>query len=60
MLEAILETRQLAPEIIAGVELLLEEDTAVSKEQAQQLIVQLLGAHELEDAPYHVGGIIEG
>jgi hypothetical protein len=61
MLELILETRQLAPEIILAVRLLLDqEDGAVTKDQVHSLVMDLLVAPEIEDADVTVGGIIHG
>jgi hypothetical protein len=59
LIETILETRQLAPEIVLAVQLLLDqEDGAVSKDQVHQLVVDLLMTPEIEDAEIRVGGII--
>lgn len=60
MLEAILETRQLAPEVVQAVEYLLaQEDGAVNKDQVHTLVMELLAAPEMEDVGIHIGGIIE-
>lgn len=60
MLETILETRQLPPEISLAVRLLLDqEEGAVTKDQVHTLVIDLLHLPEDEDAEVRVGGIIE-
>lgn len=59
MLELILETRQLAPEVVMAVKLLLrQQEGAVTKVQVHQLVVDLLMAPEMEDVEVRVGGLI--
>lgn len=59
MLELILETRQLPPEISLAVRLLLDQvEGAVTKAQVHTLVIDLLKTPELEDAEIRVGGVI--
>lgn len=59
MLEAILETRQLGPEIVLAVELLLRDGADMTKDQVHQLVIDLLKMPEHEEAEFRVGGVIE-
>lgn len=59
MLEAILETRQLGPEIVLAVELLLRDGDGMSSDQVHGLVIDLLKMPEHDEAEFKVGGIIE-
>lgn len=59
ILEAILDTRELGPEIVLAVELLLQDDAEMTKDQVHQLVIDLLKMPERDDAEVRVGGIIE-
>jgi hypothetical protein len=59
MLEAILDTRELGPEIVLAVELLLRDGEDMTKDQVHQLVIDLLKMPEQDDAEVRVGGIIE-
>lgn len=57
MLELILETRELGPEIVLAVELLLRDDTMTDR-QVNDLVMELLKMPEQDDAEIRVGGVI--
>lgn len=59
LLELLMETRELDPEVIAAVELLLKEDL-LEEEQVVDLVSALMEAEEDTSSGQHVGGIIRG
>lgn len=59
LLELLLEDRELEPEVVAAVQLLLKEDL-MEDEQVIDLVTALMQAEEDEDSGMRVGGIIRG